>query len=192
MADVVDLQGRPIPTREDLEFVTDMARFAEGITEESAIRKKYRLAEEVWNALGEDDDLVRSITEEKLRRIRNGLHKREKAQALIVKGPAILDSIASDVSASPRHRVDAIKTLDGMAANGPEGAAAGALFQITINLGADHVEHYSKTIAINADSDDVSNTTEPNSRPQLTAIATSSAAKTPEDDALAALMLLGE
>jgi hypothetical protein len=39
----------------------------------------------------------------------------------------------SDVS--PRHKIDAIRTLDGMAANGPAGVPAADRFQITINLG---------------------------------------------------------
>ena len=56
-----------------------------------------------------------------------------------------------DVSASPRHRVDAVKVLDGLASTGAEAAAAGARFEITINLGADHIEHYSKSIAIDPD-----------------------------------------
>jgi hypothetical protein len=48
-----------------------------------------------------------------------------------------LDSIASDVSASPRHRVDAIKTLDGMAAVGPAGVPAADRFIINIVLNSD-------------------------------------------------------
>ena len=48
-----------------------------------------------------------------------------------------MDSIASDVSASPRHRVDAIKTLDGMAAVGPAGVPAADRFIINIVLNSD-------------------------------------------------------
>jgi hypothetical protein len=57
-----------------------------------------------------------------------------------------------DANASPRHRVDAIKTLDQFAANGPEaGAADSTRFIIQINLGDDHVERYNKSRAIDAD-----------------------------------------
>jgi hypothetical protein len=57
-----------------------------------------------------------------------------------------------DPDANERHVIDAVKTLDSLAtANGPGAAAAGTRFEIVINLGADHVEHYSKSIAINAD-----------------------------------------
>jgi hypothetical protein len=135
------------------ELIVACAQFAEGLLDEKAIRKRFRFDDSAWESLGSNDELVEKIEAEKLRRIRNGSAKREKSQALIVKAPAILDSIASDVSASPRHRVDAIKTLDVMAANGPDAAAAGPFFEITINLGADQngkpiVEHYRKPIAI--------------------------------------------
>ena len=53
-----------------------------------------------------------------------------------------------DPNANERHRIDLIKTLDALASTGAEAAAAGARFEITINLGADHIERYSKSIAI--------------------------------------------
>jgi hypothetical protein len=56
-----------------------------------------------------------------------------------------------DPNANERHRIDSIKTLDALASTGAEASAAGARFEITINLGADHVERYSKSIEINAD-----------------------------------------
>ena len=151
MSDAVEF---PISLDSDLgrELMVDCARFREGLLDEKAIRKKYRFDEAAWEALG-NDEMVRAIEEESARRVCTGQLKREKSQALIIKAPAILDSIASDVSASPRHRVDAIKTLDVMAANGPTAAAAGPFFEITINLGSDVdgkpvIEHYRKPIAI--------------------------------------------
>ena len=56
-----------------------------------------------------------------------------------------------DPNANARHRIDSIRALDGLASTGAEAAAAGARFEITINLGADHIEHYSKSIAIDPD-----------------------------------------
>ena len=138
VGDVVDLEGRPTPFEDDPEFISDLARFADGLLSEAAVKKKYRLAESAWETLGSNDALVEKIEAEKVRRIRDGSSKREKAQALIVKAPGILDGIMSDPSASPRHRVDAIKVLDDFAANGPgQNAPASDRFQITINLGAD-------------------------------------------------------
>jgi hypothetical protein len=133
MSNVVDLQK----LRSDNLLIADFARFAEGLFSEVDVRKRHRLPESVWDALGEDDLFVEQVEAEKLRRIRNGASKRERAQALIVEGPAVLGDIMRDPAASPRHRVDAIRTLDHLADNGPESAPARDFFQITINLGGD-------------------------------------------------------
>src|SRR5262245_60518790 len=88
------------------ELVTDLARFAEAqpLCTESAIRKKWRLSEEVWEMLGDSDDLVRAIEEEKTRRIRSGATKRELAQGHIIRGPGVLATIMDDPKANARHR----------------------------------------------------------------------------------------
>jgi hypothetical protein len=54
-----------------------------------------------------------------------------------------------DAGASPKHRIDASKTLDAFAANGPEAASASDRFVITINLGSE-VLHFDKSRAIDA------------------------------------------
>jgi hypothetical protein len=107
-----------------------------------------------WAALGESDRLVELVEAAKLRRIRTGATKRERAQIEIVDGPPILGKIMRDPGSNARHVIDAVKTLDGLASTGAEAAAVGARFEITINLGADHIEHYSKSIEINADDTD--------------------------------------
>ena len=53
-----------------------------------------------------------------------------------------------DPNANERHIIDSIKTLDALASTGAEAAAAGARFEITINLGSD-TERYSQSIEIN-------------------------------------------
>jgi len=128
----------PLPQSllENYEFVADCARYAENLISEAAVRKKYGFSEKTWENLGKDDALVERIEEEKLQRIRNGSAKREKAQQLIVKGPEILDGIMSDAKASPKHKVDAIKTLDALAANGPQTAAEQDRVIVRIDLTA--------------------------------------------------------
>jgi hypothetical protein len=103
------------------------------------VRKKHKLDNTTWERLGSDegDALVEKVEAESIRRQRDGSTKRELAQKHIVRGPEILNSIAADSSASPRHRVDAIKVLDTMSATGPEAAPASDRFVIQINLGAD-------------------------------------------------------
>ena len=132
--------SKPAPDRSLLdnhELVTDLARFAEALCTESAIRKKWRLNEEVWEWLGGSDEMVRAIEEERTRRIRSGATKRELAQAHIIRGPGVLASIMDDPKANARHRVDSIKALDAIADPGPEAAAEQERIYIRIDLSAD-------------------------------------------------------
>ena len=120
------------------ELIVDCARFREGLLDEKSIRKKYRLTDDVWEKLAEDDALIRAIEDETLRRIRDGSAKREKAQLLVTKAPDVLSGILLDNTANARHRIDSCKVLNEFAANnGPEAATAGTRFLIQINLGAD-------------------------------------------------------
>jgi hypothetical protein len=137
--DKQQITNPPASLIDNHELIFDMCRYAEGLLPKEAVKKKWRelIDEDTWKHLSKDDALVDAIEAEKIRRIRNGQAKREKAQSLVVKTPEILDSIASDKSASPRHRVDAIKTLDGMSDTGPQAAPPADRFYIRIDLSAD-------------------------------------------------------
>src|SRR6478672_1606134 len=127
MSDTVNL---PIALDSDLgrQLVVDCARFQEGIVDEKAIRKKYRFDEAAWDALG-NDEFVRAVEEESVRRMRDGSSKREKAQLLVVKAPDVLGGIMNSADANDRHRIDACKTLNDFASNGPgQGAPAADRF----------------------------------------------------------------
>jgi len=124
--------------RENSELVRDLCRYAENLASESAVRKKWRLSEETWELLGADDELVRAVEEERTRRVRSGATKRELAQQHVVRGPNVLASIMDDPRANARHRVDSIKALDSLAANGPEAATEQERFVIRIE--DDHSE----------------------------------------------------
>jgi hypothetical protein len=147
VGDVVDLH--PARWEDNQEFISDLCRFAESIMTEAQVKKKYRLGAEVWEALGSDDDLVEKIEAEKVRRIKDGSSKREKAQLLVVRAPDVLSGILMDDNANARHRIDSAKVLNDFAANGPAGAPAADRFQITINLGADTLK-FDKSIAVDA------------------------------------------
>src|SRR6476660_10555961 len=148
MGDVVDLK----PTQfEDDELIENLARYADGTLNEGQVKARHHHSNEDWAAMGENDRLIELVEAAKLRRIRTGATKRERAQIEIVDVPPILGKIMRDPNANARHVIDAVKTLDGLASTGAEAAAAGARFEITINLGADHIEHYSKSIAIDPD-----------------------------------------
>src|SRR5262245_21390552 len=101
--------------RDNYEFILDCTRYSEGLATEAAVRKKYHLDESTWESLGKDDALVERIEEEKLRRVRDGSLKRERSQQLVTKAPDILDTIMTDTKTSPKHKHDAIKTLDALA-----------------------------------------------------------------------------
>ena len=132
MGDIVNLHGRSIPLEDD-ELIENLARFADGTLSEAAVKSRHHLSNEDWAALGESDKLVELVEACKLRRIRTGATKRERAQIEIVDAPPILGGIMRDPNANERHRIDSIKTLDAL---------------------ADHIEHYSKSIAIDpADTD---------------------------------------
>jgi hypothetical protein len=163
MNNVVDLQLARL--EDNLEFVSDLCRFAENILTEQQVKKKYRFTDDVWMRLGENDSLVEKIEAEKVRRIRDGSSKREKAQLLVVRAPDVVAAIMMDPDANPRHRIDSAKVLDDFAANGPQGAPAADRFQITINLGADTLR-FDKSIEVNP------NDTDPNDiGPMIAAIA---------------------
>ena len=147
MGDVIDLRGQSAHLEDD-ELIENLARFADGTLSEAAVKARHHLSNEEWAALGESDRLVELVEACKLRRIRTGATKRERAQIEIVDGPPILGKIMRDPGANARHIIDAVKTLDTLASTGAEAAAAGARFEITINLGADHIERYSKSIAV--------------------------------------------
>jgi len=147
----------PTSLIENHKFITDCARYADGLLSEQDVKKKYRFDDDTWARLGENDALVEAIEAEKTRRIRNGSTKRERAQKLVAQAPGVLGDIMLDASASPKHRIDASKTLDAFAANGPEATPASERFVITINLGSD-VERYSKSIAIDPNDVDPNDT----------------------------------
>jgi hypothetical protein len=153
VGDVIGLHGRSNPIEDD-ELVENLARFADGTLTEAAVKARHHLNDADWAAMGENDALIEKIEAAKLRRIRAGVTKRERAQIEIVDAPPILAGIMRNPDANERHRIDSIKVLDTLATGGGEAAAAGTFFEITINLGEDTL-HFKKPIAINPhDGDD--------------------------------------
>ena len=122
---------------ENHEFVTDLAGYGEGLYSEAAVKRKWHFDDASWESLGSDDALVEAIEAEKIRRIRNGSAKREKAQQHIVKAPDILEKIMSNPDENARHRIDSAKALDALADPGSQSAPAADKFIIRIDLTAD-------------------------------------------------------
>jgi hypothetical protein len=122
---------------DNLEFISDLARFVENLLSDQQIKKKYRFDDDTWTKICKDEALIEAIEAEKIRRIHSGAAKRERAQLHIVKAPDILEKIMSDPDESARHRVDSIKALDALADNGPRTTSDMDRVVIHIDLSAD-------------------------------------------------------
>lgn len=145
------LKAQSIPAeltdlRENFDFISDLARFAESIYTEAAVRKKWRLDDATWSRLAEDEDFIEKVEATKTTRIRNGSSAREKAQQLFTETPAVLGEILRDDNASPRHRIEASREIRAVAGTGPETTPASDRFVIQINLGEDYKLRFDKSI----------------------------------------------
>ena len=120
------------------ELLEDLARYQEGLYTQQQVKKRWRevIDEKTWNELGSDDALVEAIEARRVQRIRSGAFKRERAQALVTAAPDVLSGILLDKSASPKHRIDSAKVLDGMSDSGPQ-TTPPEHFHIVIDLSGD-------------------------------------------------------
>src|SRR5262249_37991315 len=135
------------PLLENIEFVNDLCRYAEGLLTEQQVKKKYRFDDATWESLGSDEQLVEAIEAEKVRRTRNGATARERAQQHFATAPNVLGNILNDDGVSPRHKIESARELRAIAATGPEAAQAADRFVIHIDLGEDRKLIIDKTIA---------------------------------------------
>jgi hypothetical protein len=152
MSDTVVLRG--IPTDLDSAighvFVIDCTRAAEGLISDKELAEIYEISPADWQNIAKDAALAHAIRAERDRRVRSGTAAREAAAKHFVKAPTILDKIMTDEQANARHRIEAIRELRQTAIPENQNAPSQSdRFIITINLGADCVETYNKSIAIN-------------------------------------------
>ncbi len=170
MGDVINLRSTPVDLTSDVghQFIVDCTRAAEGLITDKELADKYELSPADWQAITKDKALGHAIRAERERRVRSGTAVREAAAKHLVKGPGILDGIMSGTDSHPKHKIEAYKELRTTAAIGDnaEGRSESDRFIITIVLnsdgsGADTVEHYNKSIAINPNDTDP-NDTDPN------------------------------
>jgi hypothetical protein len=118
-------------------FVVDCTRHVEELVSAEQLKAKYRLTEEAWRQLAENEPLQHAVERTKERRIRSGAAAKEKAQHLFLTAPSVLSSILNDSAASPRHRIEAARELRQTAAIGSEAATLSAEhFSIRIDLTA--------------------------------------------------------
>jgi hypothetical protein len=117
MGDIVNLHGRSIPIEDD-ELIENLARFADGTLSEAAVKSRHHLSNEDWAALGESDKLVELVEACKLRRIRSGATKRERAQSRSSMRPQFSAELC--VTPTPTNGTGSIQSKHSMHLPAPE------------------------------------------------------------------------
>ena len=132
------------------QFVVDCTRAGEGLLSDDELRDKYELSQAEFQKISTNKALIRAIRAESQRRVNLGTAAREAAAKIFVRAPQVLGNILDDKSASPKHRIDSARELRATAIGSDSErntADSSEKFVIQINLGADHVEVYEKTLA---------------------------------------------
>ena len=158
MGDIVSLSKTPIDLHSDAghQFVIDATRAGEGLLTDADLTEKYELTDADWKAIRGDRALGRAVRAERERRMLSGTAARESAARYFVKGPSILDQIATAPDSNDRHKIDALRELRATAAIGgsADRPAGGEMFLIRIDLSADGKgEVIEKTIDIKINED---------------------------------------
>jgi hypothetical protein len=148
-------QSDTTPLIENHELITDCCRYSEGLMDEAAVRKKWRLSEDVYTRLGENEAFIEAVEAERICRTRSGATARERAQVLFTTAPATLGTILNNESMSARHRIEASKELRQIAVGGSEAQPTEERFSIVINLGEDHKLVIDKPIRPTPSNDEV-------------------------------------
>jgi hypothetical protein len=133
------------------EFLTDCARFGEGVLSRDQIKLRYpRITEDDWNTTLDTPEMLASIDIERTKRIRNGVAAREKAALVHAeKGIDVLAGMLTSDASPTRARIEASKELARVATPPAEHlpGLGTERFVIQINLGSD-IEIYDKPRAI--------------------------------------------
>jgi hypothetical protein len=147
MGKIVDLKPALI---EDDELIENLARFADGTLSEAAVKARHHLSSEEWAAMGESDRLVELVEAAKLRRIRTGTTKREGAN----RDRRRTANSAKSCAPAATHGTSLMQSKHSIRwpAPAPAAAAEHALnnHKFRADTGVDHIEHFSKSIAVDA------------------------------------------
>jgi hypothetical protein len=141
----VVLQGETISLNTEIgqAFVSDCARYTEGLLAEADVKRKWGVSDEAWQGLEQNDAVLEAVQRERERRVMNGAAATEGARRQFVKTPSVLGSILSSDEVSPRHRIEAARELRAIVgANSDPNRQAGEKFTVVINLGADEKRVY--------------------------------------------------
>ena len=117
------------------------------------MKARHHLSNDELGGVGESDRPIELVEAAKLQRIRTRRTKRKRRKSRSSTGPTFLGKIDARPGSNARH-VMAVKRIGSCQPRSRTAAAAGLSFEITINLGADHIEHYSKSIAVDPNDTD--------------------------------------
>ena len=158
MGDIISLSKTPIdiPTDAGHAFVVDATRAGEGRSTDKELQEKYELSPADWKNITKDMALGRAVRAERERRMLDGTAARESAARYFVKGPTILDQIATDSNSNARHKIDALRELRATAAVGSGDRPRETerfVIRIDLTAGGGGVDTYDRTIDIKVNGD---------------------------------------
>ena len=96
-------------------FISDCARFTEGVLAETDVKRKWGLSDEAWQGLEQNAAVLEAVKRERERRVMDGVAAAEAARWQFVKAPSVLGVILSSDEVSPRHRIEAARELRAIA-----------------------------------------------------------------------------
>ena len=149
MAEVIVLNGieSDLDSAIGREFVTDCVRAGEGVITDSDLCLKYEIEPQTLATITQNKSLIKAVRAKSEHRVRSGVSARELAAKIHARAPLVLGNILDDKSANARHKIECVRELRTTAAastNAEDNKAD--RFVITINLGADHIQRFEKTI----------------------------------------------
>jgi hypothetical protein len=137
--DTIILRGLPVALSGDVgrAFISDVARNSEGLTSDEEICTRYSLSAKAWRQLAGNKAVITAVTDERERRVRQGIAAQESAAKIFAGAPTVLGSILHNELASPKHRIDAANALRQAACPETDGVVNPAeKFIINISFGS--------------------------------------------------------
>jgi len=117
-------------------FVDDCCRFCEKLVTADQVKSKYKLSDDAWSQLGDNEPLLQAVDRRKERRVRDGTAAREMAQQLFIQAQPVLGTLLNDTQTPARSRIDAAKELRQVALGGETTPVTSEKFVIRIDLSA--------------------------------------------------------
>jgi hypothetical protein len=144
----------PLDSETGREFITDCARFTEGLLSEGEVLSKWGLGGADWETLSKNSALLDAVQRERANRVSNGRAATDAARKYFSEAPHILARILRDDASQPRHRIEAARELRATATLEDKlHGQSGENFTVVINLGNE--KHTYELESIRGDETDI-------------------------------------